>query len=72
MTNEREFYATMTETFFLQSNYFPHDVRDLYEYDRSIYRLTLNSGYGDDIDGYVVSTHAHAQSVPPGGTQFLE
>ena len=55
LTNAREFYATMTETFFLGYRTFPHNIRDLHNHDRAAYNLILNSWYSEDIDGDVVS-----------------
>lgn len=54
MTNAREFYATMTQTFFLKYYTYPHTVRDLYKHDRSAYWLIVDSWYSNDINGDVV------------------
>ena len=73
MTSATAFFATMTETYFLGSyRTFPHNIRDLYSYDRSVYRLINNAWFSNDIDGDTVSFSEATEIEIPGGLQTPE
>lgn len=53
MTNAREYFATMTETFFLWYKVYPHNVRDLYSHDDSAYYTIYNFWYSAVVDNEI-------------------
>ncbi|MDE0645469.1 MAG: hypothetical protein OXH84_04430 [Gammaproteobacteria bacterium] len=53
MTDEYEFFATMSQTYFLWYWVYPYNVRDLYEDFYDAYRMVVNSWFGDVEDGEV-------------------
>ena len=53
MTNDREYFATMTETYFTRYYVYPHNVRDLYEHDQSAYWMIYSFWYAAVVDNEV-------------------
>ncbi len=53
MTDQFEFFATMSVTFFVGYFRYPYNLRDLYELDRDTYDLILQAWYSDIEDGEV-------------------
>ena len=73
MTDEAEFYATLTETFFFKFATYPYTVRDLYNHDRTAYYLIGDSWFSDDIEDDVVSFSGPGTiSIPSGMLQAPE
>ncbi len=66
MTSAREFFATLSETYFLGAYAtYPHNLRDLYHHDRSAYRLIQAAWFSDDIeDGIVSFSEPNSIEVP--------
>ena len=54
MTDASEFFATMTETFFLDYYTYPFNVALLWSHDRDTYNLILNAWYSQVTSGNVV------------------
>ena len=71
MTNEREFFATMTQTFFLWYYVFPHTVRDVYELDRDTYQMVVNAWYTEVEDNEVDPSEVTDENANPLTTQPL-
>ncbi len=66
MTDDREFFATMTETYFLGAYpTFPHNVRDLYDNNRSVYQLIVDAWLSDNISGGIVSFSGTTETEMP-------
>lgn len=68
MKNAREFFATMSETYFLgMFTTYPHNLRDLYHYDRSAYNLIYRAWFSENISGGIVSfSEGSTVSIPEG------